>query len=151
MKSRLLQRQVQEAFARQGELSLEQLLDAAKAGPHAALARGLEHLLLGVDNAYANYSGLNGWFTLLSGDALLDWNLYSGNIESGRQWKEMLGYSAGDVDDSIAQWQRLVHPDDLKLLQARIAAHRQKKDRSFESECRMKAKGLTLSTIWKAT
>ena len=140
MKSRLLQRQVQEAFARQGELSLEQLLDAAKAGPHAALARGLEHLLLGVDNAYANYSGLNGWFTLLSGDALLDWNLYSGNIESGRQWKEMLGYSAGDVDDSIAQWQRLVHPDDLKLLQARIAAHRQKKDRSFESECRMKAK-----------
>ncbi|MCK6390349.1 MAG: ATP-binding protein, partial [Azonexus sp.] len=140
MKSRLLQRQVQEAFARQGSESLDSLLAAAKAGPQAALARGMEALLVSVDTAYANYAGLNGWFSLLSGDALLDWNLYTGHVESGRQWKEMLGYAPTDLDDSIAQWQRLLQPDDLKQLQGKIAAHTIKKDRCFEIECRMKAK-----------
>ncbi|MDP3635757.1 MAG: response regulator, partial [Azonexus sp.] len=76
----------------------------------------------------------------LSGDALTDWNLRSGNIDAGRQWKEMLGYAPNDLDHSIAQWQRLVQPDDLKALQARIAAQALSQERYFQAECRIRAK-----------
>jgi protein-histidine pros-kinase len=39
----------------------------------------------------------------------------------------MLGFAERDFDNSIAQWQRMVHPDDLRLLQQRIAAHQKAK------------------------
>ena len=46
----------------------------------------------------------------------------------------------GDFDNSISQWQKLVHPDDLRELQSRIAAHAQSKEQFFQAECRLKAR-----------
>ena len=108
MKSRLLARQLQEVFGGEGEPQLRQLIAAARAGKQGDLAGGLEKLLELVDAAYGGYVGLSQWQGLLSGDAMTDWNLRSGNIQSGGQWKEMLGYSVDELDNSIAQWQRLV-------------------------------------------
>jgi protein-histidine pros-kinase len=101
------------------------LIEQARAAHQGALADGLEKLLATVDSAYRAYAGMNlsGWYARLSGDALTDWNLVTGNIDSGRQWKQMLGYAEDDFDNAIVQWQRLVHPDDLRVLQARIDAH----------------------------
>src|SRR5574343_1361742 len=108
MKSKLLAKQLQEIFGGEGEPQFLQLLEQARAANQGALADGLEKLLGVVDSAYRAYAGLNlsGWYTKLSGDALTDWNLATGNIDSGRQWKQMLGYAEGDLDNSIAQWQR---------------------------------------------
>ncbi|MGE5469427.1 MAG: response regulator [Bacteroidota bacterium] len=141
MKSRLLARQLQEIFGADGEPLLRQLIEAARAAGQQALADGVEALLGQVDATYGAYAGLNNWQALLSGDALTDWNLRSGNIDSGRQWKELLGYAAGEFDNSIAQWQKLVHPEDLRELQGRIAAHTQSQERYFQAECRLRAKG----------
>ena len=140
MKSRLLARQLQEVFGGEGEPQLRQLIAAARAGKQGDLAGGLEKLLELVDAAYGGYVGLSQWQGLLSGDAMTDWNLRSGNIQSGGQWKEMLGYSVDELDNSIAQWQRLVHPDDLRPLQARIAAQTQSQERYFQAECRLRAR-----------
>ncbi|MBS1160412.1 MAG: Response regulator receiver:ATP-binding region, ATPase-like:Histidine kinase N-terminal:Hpt [Proteobacteria bacterium] len=141
MKSRLLARQLQDLFGGDGEPQLRQLLDVAREAGQLALVSGLEKLLGQVDATYVAYTGLNNWQTMLSGDTLSDWNLRSGNIESGRQWKELLGYAGDELDNSIGQWQRLLHPDDLRELQVRIAAHTQSQERYFQAECRFRAKG----------
>ena len=142
MKSRLLDRQLQEIFGGEGEPQFRQLIEQARAARQDVLADGMERLLGVVDSAYRAYAGLNlsAWHTKLSGDALADWNLQAGTVEAGRQWKEMLGYAAGDFDNSIAQWQRMLHPDDLRLLQARIDTHVQSQDPYFQAECRFKAR-----------
>ncbi|MFN4325383.1 MAG: response regulator [Azonexus sp.] len=142
MKSRLLAKQLQEIFGGEGEPQLRQLIEQARAAHQGALADGLEKLLATVDSAYRAYAGMNlsGWYARLSGDALTDWNLVTGNIDSGRQWKQMLGYAEDDFDNAIVQWQRLVHPDDLRVLQARIDAHLKNQEGNFQAECRMKAR-----------
>jgi protein-histidine pros-kinase len=142
MKSRLLAKQLQEIFGGEGEPQVRQLIEQARAASQGAIADGLEKLLGTVDSAYRAYAGMNlsGWYAKLSGDALTDWNLVSGNIDSGRQWKQMLGYAEEDLDNSIAQWQRMVHPEDLRALQARIDAHLKNQEGSFQAECRMKAR-----------
>jgi len=143
MKSRLLVRQLQEAFGAEGEPRFRELIEAARAAGQHALAQGVEQLVGQVDASYGAYAGLNSWQALLSGDTLTDWDLRSGNIESGRQWKELLGYLPGDLDDSIAQWQKLLHPEDMRELQKRIVAHTQSQERYFQAECRLRKKSGT--------
>src|SRR6188474_1742030 len=104
MKSRLLARQLQEVFGGDGEPQVRQSIEVARETQHAPLAEGMEKLLDLVDASYNAYAGLNSWQSLLSGDALTDWNLRTGNIDAGRHWKEMLGYASDDFDNSIAQW-----------------------------------------------
>ena len=142
MKSRLLAKQLQEIFGGEGEPQFRQLLESARGAHQNELADGVDRLVGVVDSAYRAYAGLNlsGWYTKLSGDALTDWNLATGNIDSGHQWKAKLGYVEGDLDNSIAQWQRLVHPEDLRILQSRIDAHLKNQDSAFEAECRLKAR-----------
>jgi len=142
MKSRLLAKQLQDIFGGEGEPRFRQLLEQARQAHQADLADGVGKLVGVVDSAYRAYAAqnLSGWHAKLSGDALTDWNLATGNIESGKQWKQMLGYVEGDLDDSIVQWQRIVHPEDLRTLQARIDAHLRSQEAAFQAECRLKAK-----------
>ena len=142
MKSRLLAKQLQEIFGGEGEPQFRQLIEQARAAEQRALADGMEKLVGVADSTYRAYAGLNlsGWHAKLSGDALTDWNLPAGTIDSGRQWKQMLGYAEEDIDNSIAQWQRMLHPDDLRLLQQRIEAHQKNQDSYFQTECRFKAR-----------
>ena len=141
MKSKLLAKQLQEIFGGEGEPQFRQLIEQARAAQQNTLADGVEKLVGVADSTYRAYAGLNlsGWHAKLSGDALTDWNLPAGTIDSGRQWKLMLGYAEGDIDNSIAQWQRMVHPDDLRMLQQRIDAHQKNQDSHFQAECRFKA------------
>lgn len=141
MKSSLLARQIQESFGGDTDTRFRQLLEAARSAGHADLVQGVEKLVALVDQGYAAYSGLSKWQSVLSGDALTDWNLRSGKIESGRHWKGMLGYAPDELDDSIAQWQRLLHADDLAELQKRMAAQaRADGQRYFQQECRLRAR-----------
>jgi protein-histidine pros-kinase len=142
MKSRLLDRQLQEIFGGEGEPQFKALIEQARVARQDVLADALERLIGVVDSSYRAYAAMNlaGWHAKLSGDALADWNLRTGTVDAGRQWKHMLGYADGEIDNSIAQWQRLLHPEDLRLLQARITAHVQSQDLHFQAECRFKAR-----------
>lgn len=136
MKSQLLIRQLREIFGGEGEAGLRQML-AAVASQHPVLVAAVERLLSAADNTYAQYAGLQHWQAEISGDTYSDWNLKSGQIESGRQWKALLGFAQDEIDNSLAAWQRLVHPDDLQLLQNRMDAHVQGAEKVFSAECRM--------------
>lgn len=140
MRSRLLARQLQDVFGGEGDSGFQKLLEAARGVGQQQLADGLQRLIGLVDSAYTAYAGLNGWHSQLSGDALTDWNMRSGQIDSGRHWKEMLGYAPEDLDNSIAGWKQLVHVEDLPGLQSKIAEHTALASQSFRADCRLRSK-----------
>ena len=139
MKSQLLAGKLREIFGGEGEAVLGQLL-ASAAAQHPALVTGVSRFLETADGLIAQYAGLQQVQSELAADVFSNWNLQSGRIESGRQWKTLLGYADDEFDDTISAWRRLAQPEDLSSLNAAIAAHAQGKSRIFQTECRLRTK-----------
>ena len=139
MKSQLLAGKLREIFGGEGEAVLGELL-AGAAAQHPALVTGISRFLETADGLIAQYAGLHQVQSELAADAFSNWNLQSGRIESGRQWKTLLGYADDALEDTISAWRRLTQPEDLSALNAVIAAHAQGKSRIFQSECRLRTK-----------
>jgi diguanylate cyclase (GGDEF)-like protein/PAS domain S-box-containing protein len=72
-------------------------------------------------------------------DGLWDWDLVGGTVYYSARWKEMLGYSEAEVDDSPEEWLGRVHPDDLEELLELIAGRRKGAPGTFEHEHRVRA------------
>ena len=139
MKSRLLAGKLREIFGGDGESVFRQLLaDAAQ--NHPLLARGAARLLDASDALITQLFAVHQLQSELSGDAFSDWNLKSGQIDSGKQWKVLLGYANGDLDDTVACWRGLVQADDLQAFDQAMAACVRGKSRFFQAECRLKTK-----------
>ncbi|HZL09042.1 MAG TPA: PAS domain S-box protein [Prolixibacteraceae bacterium] len=49
-----------------------------------------------------------------SGDSMWDWNLLNNKIFFSDQGKIMLGYSVSEIENNLGEWEKRVHPDDLK-------------------------------------
>lgn len=122
MKSRLLAGKLSEIFGGDGETVLGHLLDDATV-QHPALVMGIGRFIESADSLLAQYAGLHQVQSELAADAFSDWNLQNGRIESGRQWKALLGYADDALENTIAAWRRLAQPEDLSALNAAIAAH----------------------------
>jgi protein-histidine pros-kinase len=137
MKSQLLAGKLSEIFGGDGESVLGHLLDDATV-QHPALVMGVVRFLESADSLLAQYAGLHQVQSELAADAFSDWNLQSGRIESGRQWKALLGYADDALENTISAWRRLAQPEDLGVLNAAIAAHVQGKSRVFQAECRLR-------------
>jgi PAS domain S-box-containing protein len=45
-------------------------------------------------------------------EGVFDWNLETGTVVYSARWKEMLGYSAEEIEPHVSAWERLLHPDD---------------------------------------
>jgi diguanylate cyclase (GGDEF)-like protein/PAS domain S-box-containing protein len=70
-------------------------------------------------------------------DGIWDWDLRRDHVYFSARWKAMLGYQEHDLADDPEAWFRLVHPDELGGLQAKLALHRQGLSEQFECEHRM--------------
>ena len=139
MKFQLLAARLCNIFGGEGEAVFKQLLaDAAES--HPVLVSGAAKLLDVSDSLLAQLSSIHQIQSELSGDAFSNWNLKSGRIDSGKQWKTLLGYTDSDLDDSIVAWRHLVEVNDLLAFDAGVAAHVQSKSRFFQIECRLKTK-----------
>lgn len=49
-----------------------------------------------------------------TGDGMWDWDIINNTVYFSKQWKEMLGYKEHEILNSIEEWEKRVHPDDLK-------------------------------------
>jgi protein-histidine pros-kinase len=147
MKSRLLSGKLRELFGGDGEGALKALL-ASAASDNPRLAQGIPELIAFADRLVSQLSTVHQVQSELSGDAFSDWNMKTGRIDSGKQWKAMLGYADGDIDDSIVAWRGLVLGEDLQAFNAAISAHVAGNTRSFQVECRLKSKKGTLKSIF---
>lgn len=51
-----------------------------------------------------------------AGDGLWDWNTATDEIYYSRRLKELLGYREDEMENSLAAWEMLIHPDDICLV-----------------------------------
>src|SRR5205823_1224889 len=56
-------------------------------------------------------------------DGLWDWNLASNEIYFSPRWKQILGFTDGQLKNDPDAWFSRVHPEDLTRLRAEIDAH----------------------------
>ncbi len=70
-------------------------------------------------------------------DGIWDFDGQSKRLELSRRWKTMLGYDE-DQEDVTPDWYRLVHPDDMARVQAKMREHLEGKSACFESVHRMR-------------
>ena len=74
-----------------------------------------------------------------SGDGLWDWDLVSGEVFLSHI-AEMLGFEGDDLPQGGDLRQRLIHPDDLQDVEAKIKAHLAGQTPRYEAEYRMRHK-----------
>jgi diguanylate cyclase (GGDEF)-like protein/PAS domain S-box-containing protein len=70
-------------------------------------------------------------------DGTWDFDAVSNELKFSPRWKAIMGYSDEDLARAPPDWRRLVHPDDLARVQARLRDHLAGKTDVFESVHRM--------------
>ncbi|MBN1198056.1 MAG: response regulator [Bacteroidales bacterium] len=58
-----------------------------------------------------------------AGDGVWDWNPKTGTVFYSHRWKEMLGFDDDEIQNSIEEWDILVHPDDRDTVYADLNRH----------------------------
>ncbi|NCB13196.1 MAG: PAS domain S-box protein [Erysipelotrichia bacterium] len=75
-----------------------------------------------------------------SGDGLWDWNRSTNEVYFSKRWKEMLGFEEDEINNNIEEWEKRVHPDDLKQVYEDINNYMEGKTQTYESEHRILCK-----------
>ena len=101
----------------------------------ASLASGLERMR--TIELLEEMEERNSLVNLTANDGIWDFDGQSKRIQLSRRWKAMLGYPE-DQEDVLPDWYRLVHPDDMARVQAKMREHLEGKSQFFESVHRMK-------------
>jgi len=73
-------------------------------------------------------------------DGLWDWDIQSGTVFFSPRWKEMLGYSEDEIAGHVSEWERRVHPDDLKKVDEDIKRHLNGETALYQNRHRMQHK-----------
>jgi diguanylate cyclase (GGDEF)-like protein/PAS domain S-box-containing protein len=71
-------------------------------------------------------------------DGIWDWDLAKRRVYFAPRWKEITGYTDGEVGDSPEDWLGRVHPEDVEQVEAEIDAHLDGHAPHFESEHRIR-------------
>ena len=58
-----------------------------------------------------------------AGDGLWDWDVKTGKVFFSKQWKAMLGFGDEEIGDTIDEWEKRVHPDDIKKCYEDLERH----------------------------
>jgi len=69
-----------------------------------------------------------------------DWHVATGEVIFNDRWAEMLGYKLDELAPNLSTWEKLVHPDDLKIIEPILKDHLDGKTPSYETEHRVKHK-----------
>ena len=101
----------------------------------ASLASGLERMR--TINLLEEMEERNSLVNMTANDGIWDFDGRSKRIQLSRRWKAMLGYPEDD-EDVLPDWYRLVHPDDMARVQAKMREHLEGKTEFFESVHRMR-------------
>ncbi|MGQ0442610.1 MAG: bifunctional diguanylate cyclase/phosphodiesterase [Methylophilaceae bacterium] len=82
------------------------------------------------------------WKFALEGarDGVWDWHILTGEVKYSSQWKAMLGYREDELDDSLAAWQDMLHPEELAKVLAALKAYVTGKTDQYSIEHRLKCK-----------
>ena len=100
----------------------------------ASLASGLERMR--ATEILADHEERAALVSVTANDGIWDFDGASKHLSLSRRWKVMLGYDE-EEEDVTPDWYRLVHPDDMSRVQAKMRDHLEGKSDFFESVHRM--------------
>ena len=82
------------------------------------------------------------WQLALRGanDGIWDWNVKTDEVFFSRRWKEMLGFAEDEIGNTVEEWSKRVHPEDIGWVTELIQAHFARKIPFYISEYRMLCK-----------
>ena len=82
------------------------------------------------------------WQLALKGanDGIWDWNVQTNEVFFSFRWKEMLGFAEDEIDNTLEEWSKRVHPDDIGWVTAVIQDHFAGKTPFYISEHRVLCK-----------
>lgn len=72
-------------------------------------------------------------------EGVWDWNLETGAVVYSPGWKRMLGYTEGEIEPHVSEWERLLHPDDRERARE-LYVGVQRGERRYEGEFRLRHK-----------
>ncbi len=75
-----------------------------------------------------------------AGDGLWDFDVPNATVYYSPEWKSMLGFAPEEIGGSFAEWERLVHPDDLPEAVADFQRHLAGESPTYARELRMRTK-----------
>jgi PAS domain S-box-containing protein len=75
-----------------------------------------------------------------SGDGIWDWNIETNEVFFSKRWKEMLGFAEDEIEASLDEWKKRVHPDDLAQVFEDVKKHFEGKSQVYTNEHRVKCK-----------
>lgn len=67
-----------------------------------------------------------------------DWDVPSGRTRFDERWAGMLGYALDELEENVATWENLVHPDDWKSVEMALLPHLAGRTAHYETEHRMR-------------
>jgi PAS domain S-box-containing protein len=75
-----------------------------------------------------------------AGDGVWDWDMRTGRMHLSKMYEEMLGYSQGELPQTVEAWQRSVHPEDLARIQQQLQEYLTGKVPAYTPELRLQCK-----------
>ncbi len=73
-----------------------------------------------------------------SNDGLWDWHVATDAVYFSPQWKRMMGFGPDEVENHIATWERMVHPDDFERVINRLQKHLAGETLRYDAEYRLR-------------
>jgi len=82
-----------------------------------------------------------------AGDGLWDWNAQTNEVFFSKQWKKMLGFEEHEIENTLDEWEKRVHPDDKEKVYADVNKHFEGKTEFYENQHRVLCKDGTYKWI----
>ncbi|MEM6402162.1 MAG: PAS domain S-box protein, partial [Cyanobacteria bacterium P01_D01_bin.116] len=82
-----------------------------------------------------------------TGDGIFDWNLRTNQVFFSTQYKQMLGYTDSELENSYQGWRNLVHPEDIDSTEATWKAYINHQISQYRAEFRLLCKDNTYKWI----
>ena len=73
-------------------------------------------------------------------DGLWDWNLKTNEVYYSPRWKEMLGFKNHELEGTVEDWQKRVHPDDILKTYEDLQRYFDGKDEAYTNKHRVLCK-----------
>ena len=89
------------------------------------------------------------WQLALRGanDGIWDWNVKTDEVFFSRPWKEMLGFAEDEIGNTLSEWSKRVHPEDIGWVTKLIQDHFARKTPFYTAEHRVLCKDGTYKWI----
>ncbi|MBT7713449.1 MAG: PAS domain-containing protein [Deltaproteobacteria bacterium] len=69
-----------------------------------------------------------------------DWNIMDGSVVFSDRWVTMLGYEPDEIENHVSSWEKLLHPEDSKVVQQELNAHLEGKTAIYQTVHRLRTK-----------